>query len=166
MRKRRLNHETDTGLFADISFLLLIFFMIVTTFHKTYQLEMVLPPLVDNPRSGKIAKDRLLKIFLNEKSQLLVDNEVFDLDPTLDLSAALDRITKQKKQGMVSIHMMPTSSYADYIQLIDCLKRSKNKLKDLKAQAIYQADFAALETQNQQAINQQISFSISEKEIQ
>ncbi len=166
MRKRRLNHETDTGLFADVSFLLLIFFMMVTTFHKTYRLDMRLPPLPENTRSGNMPKDRILKIYLNGDSALLIDEEVVPLDAGLDMSAALDKITRHGTKGIVSISMMPTSKYADYILLIDGLKRSKKTLMNQKAKAIYDADFHSLKADQQAAIRDQIKFSISEKEIQ
>lgn len=163
MRNRKNNHEIDTGTFADISFLLLIFFMVVTTFHKSYQIEMALPPKKENTRPAKISKARVLNIYLNESSQILV-GETVQNKANFNIVSELERITSHPKGGLLKIHMLPTTKYQDYIQLLSNIKKSKSLLRDEISTRTYQRKYALLDQEEKIKITNRTRYSITEIE--
>ena len=123
MKKRRHHHEINTGMFADISFLLLIFFMVVTTFNKSYELPMKLPPLKENVQAAPIDKGRVITIHINNLSQTLIDDELYLHGEFYDLTSELRRICAHPKNGLVAIKMHPDTPYTHYISVFGPAKR-------------------------------------------
>lgn len=163
MRKRRQSHEIDTGTFADISFLLLIFFMVVTTFHKSYQIEMALPPKSDRTSAAKIPKNRILNIYLNETKQVLVNDRVVN-EEVIDLEEDLRKITAGAKKGFIKIHMLPSTAYQDYLRVLANIKRSRRSLMEKVAQENYKNDFDQLSIDQKKSISKSILYSVTEIE--
>jgi len=75
MKRRRNPPKSNSGAIADVSFLLLIFFMVVTTFNKDYKLTMTLPPNAEEKVKGPVQSDRLIQLLLNADNQLMIQNE-------------------------------------------------------------------------------------------
>ena len=163
MRKRKYNHGIDTGTFADISFLLLIFFMVVTTFHKSYQIELSLPPHSEAKRSGKVAKERILNIYLNETSQVLINDRVVN-EEVVDLVEDLRKITRGGKPGFIKIHMLPSTKYQDYLRILANIKRSRKLLMGDVAEQTLGNTFDHLTVEQKQAISKSIKYSVTEIE--
>ncbi len=165
MRKRRKIPETDTGMFADVSFQLLIFFMVVTTFNKSHRLEMILPPIIENPIPGQIAKDKLLKIMLNNNGEYSVNESIYKNAEDLPLIEELERITTTNKKGVIKIDMTPEVPYARYLDLIAQIKTELIQLKENKAIKFYNRSYSELNDQQKQIIESKSKISISEKEV-
>ncbi len=165
MKKRRFNHETNTGMFADISFLLLIFFMVVTTFNKAYQVPMKLPPLQENLPPGKINKSRVLSIHLNDLSQILIEDKLYTKEEPYTLKDELRRICTNTQKDLVSIKMHPDTPYAQYVRLLATLKEDKANLQEELAQELYGKPLGRLNQQQTSEIIQRTKYSVTEKEI-
>ncbi len=165
MKKRRINHETDSGVFADVSFLLLIFFMVVTTFNKAYELQMNLPPASINQKSGKISKQRLLNIHLNDKSQILIEGIIYNQDGPYSLVEEIQRITAHTKPGLVKINMLASTPYKGYIHFLTRLKKDKEIVVKQMAKDLFAKDFSGLSHKQKQQILSKVKYSIVEKEI-
>ena len=167
MKKRRPIQEPDSSTFADIAFLLLIFFMVVTTFNKNYQVEMTLPPLQEEKqRSGKISKDRLVNIYLNNSDQLLVNDKILQNDRELSLVEEIQRITSGKRNGIIKINMLPDTKYEDYLKVLNAIKKSRIEVKQKIAQLMFDNDFEKLSNTQKNVINNKVKYSILEKEIE
>ena len=165
MRRRLLDHEPNTGMFADVSFLLLIFFMIVTTFNKTYELDMVLPPKSDTEIKGKITKNRVLNIYLNDKAEYLIEDKIFTHVSEFSLVEELRRITSHRAKGLVKISMLPGTNYDTYLKLISAIKRDRNKLKENLALEKFGKKYTELSNRKKNLIINQLKYSISEIEV-
>ena len=74
---RRKIPEINAGSMADIAFLLLIFFLVATTFDTEYGFNRKLPPKPDpnTPPPPPIKDKNLFKVVTNAKDQLLVEDE-------------------------------------------------------------------------------------------
>ena len=164
MRRKKPTHEVDTGMFADIAFLMLIFFMVVTTFNKNHKLQMTLPPHADKVKSGSIASSRLLNIFLNANGQVMVGDKIYTAEEELLLTDDLKRITASKKSGVVKINMAAKASYKNYLLLLNQIKLSKKKLNEQTAIEIYGKKISQLSTTQIQALKQKNKFIITEIE--
>ncbi len=115
-----------TGSMADIAFLLLIFFLLVTTFDMDKGIPMVLPE-----RGGevKINPKNISKILVNESGQILFDNKEVD---EIELKELLE--TRIKERGIdpdsenprliVSIKTDRNTDYDRYITVLDIVKDS------------------------------------------
>jgi len=76
-KKVRLDEEAEipTASMADIAFLLIIFFMTTTNFARERGLKFVLPEKKDQPQEVKIKSENLLKISINDKGELFLNDE-------------------------------------------------------------------------------------------
>ena len=70
--------EINTSAMADIAFLLLVFFLVVTTITEDQGLTLRLPPLPEDREIKKIKDRNLFKVAINSKDQVLVRGEVRD----------------------------------------------------------------------------------------
>ncbi len=164
MRKRRTDYTIDTGSFADISFLLLIFFMVVTTFNQQHQIAMILPPKQNEDVKGAIVKDRLLKIFLNKENQILYQDKIYDKLNDLDLTHGIQRITGHQKPGIVKIIIHPETKYNSYLNLLSSIKAAKEKIRQEIANSTMNKDFEDLNSIQKKEINARLRYRIVEQE--
>jgi biopolymer transport protein ExbD len=76
-KKVRLDDEAEipTASMADIAFLLIIFFMTTTNFAREKGLKFVLPEKKDQPQEVKIKSENLLKISINDKGEMFLNDE-------------------------------------------------------------------------------------------
>lgn len=165
MKKRRTNHETNSGMFADVAFLLLIFFMVVTTFNKAYKIQLSLPPITEDTITSPVNKQRILEIYLNDVSQIMVEDHLFNSEDEYSLISGLNRITSQKKSGIVKINMHPMTSYSDYISLLAQLKKDREQLNNKQSLDGYGKEYLLLTTEQKNIINQQTKYAVIENEI-
>ncbi len=162
MQKRRIDHETNAGAMADIAFLLLIFFMVVTTFNKAYELELSLPPKKENTRKGKISKQRLLTIHLNAQSGVLIGDKIYPQEVTYSLTDELKRITSNQKSGVIKINIHPDTPYGSYLQLMSNIKRDKELILNELAEESYGQPFKELKATNKKVLLAKTAYSITE----
>lgn len=165
MKQRRIDHQTNAGAMADIAFLLLIFFMVVTTFNKAYELELKLPPKQENTRKGAISKQRLLTIYLNDQASILIGEKEYDENSPYSIVNEIKRITSQKKPGVIKVNMHPDTPYGTYLTFLSNLKRDKEILLNEIAMEIYQKLYNDLEKSQKQALLDKTKYSIIENEI-
>ena len=79
LKKRKLPEaEIPTSSMADISFLLLLFFLVSTVIDVDTGIGLVLPEYVppDQQELVPISKDRLAAVLVNENGDVLLNNEV------------------------------------------------------------------------------------------
>jgi biopolymer transport protein ExbD len=80
-RRRATRSEIYTGSMADVSFLLIIFFMVTTVFSATMGLNLALgePPAPDD----EIAPDEVVDVLVQADGSLLVDSRSMSLSQLL-----------------------------------------------------------------------------------
>ena len=84
--KRKIQ-EINAGSMADISFLLLIFFLVATTMNTDSGLARMLPPMPDENTEQKpsdIKERNLMKVFISQNNNIMVstqeaENQVIDI---------------------------------------------------------------------------------------
>ncbi|EDP97322.1 biopolymer transporter ExbD [Kordia algicida OT-1] len=77
---RRNIPEVNAGSMADIAFLLLIFFLVTTTFEVDNGINRKLPPMPPPGVTPPIIKQKnLFTVLVNKNNDLLVEEEVMDL---------------------------------------------------------------------------------------
>jgi len=124
MRFKRgtVNDEIPTASMADIAFLLIIYFMVTTTFAATRGLDFSLPQEEDTPL---IDKEESVLIEIQPGGVLLVDNRPMQLSEVLDyLKPKLER----NPMKPVIIRPDEIAEYGYMVDVFDELRQAKERI--------------------------------------
>ena len=118
-RKRRFKGgDIPTSSMADIAFLLLIFFLVTTTIDMDKGLGMVLPA---EGEEMEISKKNILNCLINSTGNVLLGGEGLEIR---DLSKSIRQKLAENDKLIISVKAHKSTSYKDYIAVIDQLKRA------------------------------------------
>jgi len=128
--KKRQVGEFNASSMADITFLLLVFFLVTTTISSDKGIVFVLPPKSDTTEGVKVKG--VVNIFLNNENQILLgkkgkEEEVHPGVITSKLQALDREISAQGDSIIVSIKRTEDSNYKNYIEILDMVKSAKIK---------------------------------------
>jgi len=112
--------EIPSGSMADISFLILIFFMVATTIDTDKGIGLILPPEGDSPI--EIAKKNITTIIIDPQGNVFMDNKEVEINRIRSISENL--ITNNDKM-IFSVKAHPRCRYEKYIAVLDQLKQAK-----------------------------------------
>ena len=136
LKKRKLPEaEIPTSSMADISFLLLLFFLVSTVIDVDTGIGLVLPEYVppDQQELVPISKDRLAAVLVNENGDVLLNNEVIaipqiakTLKPRIESKIDLPA----NKKLVVSVKTDRKTNYNLYIQTLDQIKEAYNEVRE------------------------------------
>lgn len=121
-QKWRASDEIPTSSMADITFLLIIFFMVTNTFAATRGLDFALPK--DDKNQQAIEKEEAVLISIRPGGAIEVDGRGMRLNEILDyLKPRLER--NQTKP--VIIRPDQNAAYGDMVKVFDVLRAGKDK---------------------------------------
>lgn len=178
--------EINAGSMADIAFLLLIFFLMVTTMDIESGLQRRLPPMPDeNQKQDDIQVNRrnILVVRLNDSDGLLAGGEMmnvtmlkdkakeFLLNPANDVSLPEkeEKIIEgfgpfQVSKGVISLQNTRGTSYKAYIEVQNELVKAVNEIRDDFAMVNFGKKYIALDEERQRIVRDAIPQNISEAE--
>jgi biopolymer transport protein ExbD len=162
-RRNRSTPEIQSGSIADIAFLLLIFFMVCTTFQREKSIPMVLPPAYDGP-AGKISESRVLSLIINAQNEIMVEgqNIISDIEPII--TEHLKSMVDTDKKPYISIKLHEDSNYDQYINVLAMVKSSIKNLKQVYALQKYGTQFDQLTKDQYHQLSKMMSITISESQ--
>lgn len=154
---------------ADIAFLLLVFFLVVTTIDVDTGIGMVLPPPLQEDQQPPPIKDRnMLTVLVNAQGELLVEEEPM---PVNQLRAEVRKHVTNNGQNpdysdspqdaIVSIKTQEQTPYSDYIEVLDEVKMGYKEVRNGVARNKFGQPFDQLNDQQKQQIKKQIPLKIS-----
>ena len=117
-RKTKLDSEIPTASMPDIIFMLLIFFLVTTTIDMDKGLGMVLPA---EGEEMEISKKNILNCLINSTGNVLLGGEGLEIR---DLSKSVRQKLVENDKLIISVKAHKSTSYKDYIAVIDQLKRA------------------------------------------
>ncbi len=176
--------DLNSGSMADISFLLLIFFLVTTTMESDYGITRRLPPPVENDMDIKVKERNILNVMINKYDKLMVNNKPGDLTtlkdetkrfitPNPNDETAPEVETKNIEpfgnvllsKGVVSLKNDRGTSYMMYIKVQNELARAFNELRDEMSMRYFGKHYNDLTDEYQiDAINKAVPVRISEAE--
>ena len=125
MGKRRVSDEIPTSSMADIAFLLVVYFMVTSTFAATRGLDFAFPPEED--QSQEVEKEEAVLIEIQPGGSLMVDTKPM-------LLSQLTEYLKPKLQNNplkpVIIRPDPASAYGNMVAVLDELRRAEVTLQE------------------------------------
>lgn len=177
--------ELNTASMADISFLLLTFFLLTSSINTDQGIVRKLPPIPDKTVKPPDVKERnVLKVLVNRSDRLLVQGKLIDIndlravakdflsnpnnDPNLSEQdpRTLDAIGMVNvSKGVISLKNDRGTSYDMYIQVQNELTAAINELRDALAQEKFGTKFSDLtKDEYKDAITKAVPVAISEAE--
>ena len=179
--------EINGGSMADISFLMLIFFLMVSTMDSEQGLARRLPPMPDKNAKVediKVNRRNILEVKINSRDNVFAGSEyisdVSQLDqividfltnPTNNekLSAKKDKEiegfgTYPVSEGVISLQNDRSTHYEIYLEVQNALVRAINTIRDDFATRHFGKKYAALDADQQKIVRTAIPQNISEAE--
>lgn len=120
--RRKIDEEIPTSSMADIAFLLIIYFMVTTTFAATRGIDFSLPQEEDTPL---VDKEESVLIEIQPGGVLLVDNKSMPLEEVLDyLKPKLER----NPMKPVIIRAGEMTEYGYMVDVFDEIRQAPEKI--------------------------------------
>ena len=146
MFTRRRDHRVpglNTTSTADISFMLLIFFLVTTNMDVDKGLTRQLPPADKQEQQlSQVMKGTLMKVAITKDNVLLVDGKPTKVSQVCALAEHFVR--RVGKKHLIKIVAAPEANYDIYFQLQDQLVMAYNRLRNEVAVKTYGKAYAKL----------------------
>lgn len=121
--REKPSDEIPTSSMADIAFLLIIYFMVTTTFAATRGLDFALPKEEDQPPI--VEKEESTLVEIQADGSYVVDQQPMQLEDILDyLKPKLERNPLKP----VIIRPMPQAPYGSMVEVFDELRQGEDKI--------------------------------------
>jgi len=179
--------EINGGSMADISFLMLIFFLMVTTMDAETGLARRLPPIPDanqKVEDQKVNRRNLLNVKINSRDAIFAGEQyISDVDQIEDIVVEFltnpsdnEKLSAKKirniegfgeypvSEGIISLQNDRATSYSVYIAVQNVLVRAITRIRDDFSQQNYGKTYAELDEDRQKIVREAIPNTISESE--
>lgn len=151
-RESKVSAEIPSASLADIAFLLLIFFLVVTTIDVDTGIGLVLPPPPQENQPPPQINDRnLLNILVNAQGVVLIDEELTPMSRVKQKVKAfiLNRgedptLSDSPQEAVVSIKTHRETTYEVYIDMLDKVIGAYKEIRNAASQSRYGVPFEAL----------------------
>ncbi|MDZ7717301.1 MAG: biopolymer transporter ExbD [Balneolaceae bacterium] len=151
LKKKRGREDADIPMssLADIAFLLLIFFLVVTTIDVDTGIGLILPPIPDETTEPPPVKERnLLNILVNAQGMVLIDEEPASLANVKDrIKTFVDNngvnpdLSESPDDAIVSIKTTRQTPYNVYIDMLDEVMGAYAELRNQASMERYGVPF-------------------------
>lgn len=178
--------EINGSSMADISFIALIFFLMVTTMDKEEGLSRRLPPLPAEDQKVedmKVNRRNIIQVKINSSDKLFAGNQAMDVsqlkdkivefltnpnnDPTLpekEMKEIEGLGTIPVSKGVISLQNDRGTTYSVYIAVQNELIKAVNELRDDFSMKQYGKKYAKLSEDQQELVRKAVPQNISEAE--
>lgn len=178
--------EINGSSMADISFIALIFFLMVTTMDKEEGISRRLPALPTEEQKAedqKVNRRNIIEVKINSNDRLFAGNQPMDVrllkdkikefltnpndDPNLpekkvENIEGLGPVTMSK--GVISLQNDRGTTYSKYIEVQNEIIRAVNELRDDFSMKTYGKKYAKLDSDKQDLVRKAVPQSVSEAE--
>jgi len=122
IKKKDIQSEIFTGSMADISFLLIIYFMITSAFSATRGLDFALP---EDTQTPEIKQEDSIDVHVVRGGAIEIDGTGIALEGLLPYVAEK---LKQNPDKPVILRTDPDATYGDMIRVFDELRQAPDKI--------------------------------------
>lgn len=151
-KKKRGGGEIDGSSLADIAFLLLIFFLVVTTIDVDTGIGLVLPPIPDDIEPPPVRERNLLNILVNAQGMVLINEEPAAITTVrdrvrefVDNNGVDPNLSESPDDAIVSIKTDRRTPYNVYIDMLDEVMGAYEELRNAAAQNEFGVPYSSLE---------------------
>lgn len=130
MRRARISAAIPTTTMADIAFLMIVFFLVTSSFSQDKGLGLTLP---EYGAQTRIPSKNITKVLVNAAGEIMHDGEIVSLEL---LRQRVERMTADNPDLIVSITADPEALYEAFVNVIDTVKDAGNEKISI-AETIY-----------------------------
>ena len=182
-RHRKSVPQLNTASVADISFMLLILFLVVTSMDDDNGMSRMLPPLATEQQPTAMSQRNVLRILVSPNNDITINDDTVSVetlrervvefvdnpnnDPNLPEKVATEIAllgTVDVSKGVISLRNDRGTSYDMYLQVQNELTAAIKEMRDDLSTAHFGKKFADITEQQREAIEQAIPVAISEAE--
>jgi len=164
-RYRQQIPELNTTSTADISFMLLIFFLVTSSMDTDKGLlRQMAPPPMEQQQPQDINKDAVVMVELDGHDQLTCDGKVVSQKELGD--AVIAMISVNRTGHVISVHADRETSYEAYFQIQNTIVNAYQSLREQYAQEHYGKSYVHCDLDERSLINEYYPQRISEMPIQ
>ena len=175
--------QVNAGSMADIAFLLLIFFLVSTTMAKDEGINRKLPRNCPTGQdcTAEIQERNILRIVLNSKQEILVENEIVPLQKLKDITKtfldnngdkscdycngfSISTHSDNPAKAIISLQTGKQTSYELFISVQDELTKAYYELREIYAFKKYGKSVENLSKKEIDNIRKSYPFILSEAE--
>lgn len=120
-KKARVRAAIPTATMADIAFLLIVFFLVTTSFGHDKGLGLTLPQY---GASTRVPSRNITKVWINGQGEIMHDMELVTLDA---MEQRIRDMTEQNPLLIVSIKTDPNARYETFVDVVDAIKEAGNE---------------------------------------
>ena len=162
-RRKHTVPSLNTTSTADISFMLLIFFLVTSSMDVDRGLVRQLPPLDDTEDQSEatdVSRDNTMAFRITADSRVLLDGSVVGVE---GLRTKIGRfVGSRPKQHVITIDCDPQAGYDTYFHLQNEIVAAYNSLRDAIAMRQYHRHYAECTDSQKKAIGDQCPQHIAE----
>jgi len=162
-RRRRFEQipELNTSSTADISFMLLIFFLVTSSMDTDKGLLRQLPPPPQEQQPPTdVRKDHVLQITLDAHDQLSIDGTLLTTQQLKE--QIMTFVAADRTDHVISIQTDRATTYEAYFRMQNAIVAAYNQLRESYARERYGKSYGELVQEQRDEINQYYPQRISE----
>ena len=164
-RYRRQIPELNTTSTADISFMLLIFFLVTSSMDTDKGLlRQMAPPPMEQQQPTDINKELVVKVELDGQNQLTCDGKPATLKELSEAVTAM--VNVNRTEHVISLEADRATSYEAYFQVQNTIVNTYQALRERYAQEHYGKSYVRLGNDERTEINTYYPQRISEMPIE
>ena len=162
-RRRRFEQipELNTSSTADISFMLLIFFLVTSSMDTDKGLLRQLPPLPqEQTPPTDVRKDHVMQVTLDARDQLAINGTL--LTPRQLKEQIMTFVAADRTEHVISIRTDRATTYEAYFRMQNAIVAAYVHLRDRYARERYGKGYGELVEEQRDEVNQYYPQRISE----
>lgn len=151
-KRGRESAEIDGSSLADIAFLLLIFFLVVTTIDVDTGIGLVLPPIPDDIEPPPVRERNLMNILVNAQGMVLINEQPAAVASVrervkefIDNNGADPNLSESPDDAIVSIKTDRRTPYNVYIDMLDEVMGAYAELRNTASMDRFGVPYSSLE---------------------
>lgn len=178
--------EINGSSMADISFIALMFFLMVSTMDKEEGISRRLPPLPSEDQKvedQKVNRRNIIQVKINASDRLFAGNQLMEVGllkdkikefltnptnnpnlPEMEMKEIEGLGQVPVSKGVISLQNDRGTTYSQYIAVQNELIRAVNELRDEFSMRTYGKKYAKLSEEKQEIVRKAVPQSISEAE--
>lgn len=159
-KRGREEAEINGSSLADIAFLLLIFFLVVTTIDVDTGIGLILPPIPDDTTPPPPVRERnLMNILVNAQGMVLINEQPAAIANVRDLvkefvdnNGVDPELSESPNDAIVSIKTDRRTPYNVYIDMLDEVMGAYEELRHSASMDRFGVPFSSLEQGNERRV--------------
>lgn len=161
---RRRFPKLNTTATADISFMLLIFFLLTTSFDSEKGLQRLLPPkeeATEDVQSIDVAKENVITLGLTADNRFTVNDTTYKKEEII--TRLIPFIKKKKDKHIIEVVVDSQADYDTYFQLQNIIVSTYKQLRNEEAKRRYRKPYERCDETQRETIRQTFPQRISER---